>query len=197
MSLVLKISSREDFDRKAFNFSEKTGAYSATTNVGGWGTPNPATAAGVNPTLIITKYKDTVSYTVSLPSTFPTSNTSLEYSVPYTLFGGTSSSDTIPDGVYNITYIIYDASNPTAILAQTDTNFAFAKGVECCIGKAISRLGVPRHGCGCEDDSCELAYNALLLDGICNLVKFDNLDQAEEVISYLQSYCDSNNCGCN
>lgn len=178
--------------RLDFGFVETTGAYSVA-NAGGYGTPNLPAGAINLATLTIQKRGSAQSYTVNLAIPPDVTGTIVQ-SIANTDIG-LQSDEKIPDGIYNITYKVYrQRVGQSFLVSEMDYNFAFTEGLKCCLRKLMKDIAVPKQSpCGCSDDTLKKLANAqALLDSVCYLVNCDQLDRAQEVIEYIQGYCDCN-----
>ncbi len=203
MALELKYSVEENEDRFGITFSEKTGLYSSTANIGGWAATsslagNPVVLDAIDAVVTITKRGDGVSYPVNVYPTFPTSSREVDYLISSTSFG-VASGTKIPDGIYKVTYSVdYLVASGAQASAFDSFYFAFTGALKCCISNIRAGLSVPSGDCECQDEAITDLSNAeTLLNSICDLVQCDKLDKAQEVIEYLQRYCECNCSTCN
>ncbi len=208
MAVVAKIIAPETADRLAVSFSELTGAYSLS-NLGGWGSPNPVIADNIlSAVLNFTRLGETITYPINVyvpPSTiqnlsFPTIDTSQKLVIPYSLFGGAQGAK-LPNDIWAIEYLVQTIDGKTIVVT---IYAALIKGIACCISKLRQNVTVPksvsctcRGVCKCDwkEIKCIATLNALY-DSICPLIECGKLSRAQEVIKYLQAYCDCNCKGC-
>ena len=66
MGLIVDFEIDETDGCRQWLLSDTAGVYDATTNPGGWGSPNPATTDNSTITFLIKKYGDTVGYLITL-----------------------------------------------------------------------------------------------------------------------------------
>lgn len=197
MPLEVKYDIETPPSRLSINFIDNTGSYS-TGNQGGYGTPNPFIADVISSQIAITKRGDTTTYYVDPYPALPTTDSSMKYAIPATSFGFTSGQK-ITDGLYKVEYsVTYLDTGNNAATANDSFYFPFIEGLKCCIRKQREKISVPDPTCnGCQDKEVDkLARLDQLLKSICELTECDNLDRAEEVIAYLQNYCDCNCTDC-
>ncbi len=196
MATELKFQANQNQDRLGFNFIEETGVYSPG-NLGGWGAPNPIVGDAVDSRIVITKRGETTSYPVNPFSLLPTSDTEYQYLILGTSFGF-AANEKITDGLYKIEYTVdYVDSLGFQQTLYDSFYFAFTKGLECCISNIRESLSVPSGACECDDAAITALSNAeTLLNSVCKLVECDKLDKAQEVIDFLQRYCDCNCTTC-
>lgn len=197
MALEEKFQLQENGDRLSASFSEQTGTYNALTNLGGWGVPNPVLGDAVITNILIQRRDDTTEtvYTYN-PTNFPTNNPLVTEDIPYTSFGGTSSTDKIIDGLYHVTYQNIDSGGVT--IGENDFYFPLVGGLQCCLTRLRRKLPLPTNGCKCSHKLLDEVANAqLLLDSICDQVRCDDLDGAQRTIDYLKKFCSCHCTDCN
>jgi hypothetical protein len=197
MALQVNFKVKTNTTRLYFDFYETTGQYSFPSNPGGYGAPNLLTTDIDYAKLIITKNGATTSYTVSMP--IPPSTTGTLAIPVYNTDMGLTSTDKIPDGIYNIKYEVGQLVNGSEVpLSAMDYTVDFVEGLKCCLSKLRKNISIPvDNGCGCSDKSLEKVANAqALLDSICYLVGCDQIDRADAVISYLANFCSCNCSEC-
>lgn len=203
MAVAINFKAKQTTDQLYVVVNELTGTYDASTNLGGYGAPNPIVGAALSAQLIFTKLGDTTSYTVNIfTSGFPTTDKTKTVSIPYTSFGG-AAGDKMPNGIWNVEYIV---TFPNSITTHNDFYFAFVEGLSCCISKTRQEVPVPKNfSCKCTcggQEKCSkcktitIATLGALYDAICPLLECDKLDKASEVIAYLQAWCDCNCTTC-
>lgn len=186
MAVQAKFKIPESADRFSVVFSELTGAYDSSTNIGGWGSPNPDTTDATTVNIYI-KTLDGVTHTISNPVGFPTTDKTKELVIPYTDFGG-GSGDVIPDGIYPVRYECRDSGN---VALTTDMQYvAWVGGLQCCLTKLRKKLPIPTSSCKCDlKEITEISNAQILLDSICDQLKCDDLDGAQNIIDYLKNFC--------
>jgi hypothetical protein len=197
MPLELKYNVEEPQSRTSINFIETTGSYS-TGNLGGYGTPNPFVGDAISSSISITKRGSSTTYTINPYSALPTLDSAAKYAISATQFGF-SSGEKITDGLYQVSYSVTYLDTGNNAATATDSFYsAFIGGIECCIRKQREKIPVPDPSCmGCQSEQItKLAHLDQLFQSVCELVECDNLDKAEEVIAYLQHYCDCNCADC-
>lgn len=134
---------------KAMTFTELTGAFSAT-NATGWGAPNPITSTITTALLQITDPGNSI-YTIDLLAQgFPTSNSNLEYSIPFSSIGlGTG---TVTDGQWKFLYYIVDTADPTsAVTYMAAHNFLFYCNSQCCVTNMLADIDADDCDCNIEN----------------------------------------------
>ncbi len=188
MSVVLSFNVCESSDCKSLIFTETTGAYNASSNITGWGSPNETTGSAISAKLIVTT-PNNVSFTLDLfvTSNFPTSDNTIQYSIPFTSIGQILDSKLI-DGIYNFSYTVI--TNTTTY----NQNFqqAFYCQVKCCVDSMFKDLDVE---CDCNEDNKTKAINAwLLLKGLIYSGNSGNINNFNSELAVLQKLCLNNNC---
>lgn len=141
MAVALALTYLQSNDAKTVKFTDNTGGYDASTNTGGWGTPNEDPSDVVLTTLTTAnKYWLTLDITYTDSSNVSTTYDTIDlydeftsefvkdYGMIYTLNmshlqeGGVAagtSSDVFPDGIYDVTYTITEADTSTVIHEKT------------------------------------------------------------------------------
>lgn len=184
-------------DRLSINFIDTTGSYSSG-NLGGYGTPNPFVGDIVSSQITITKRNGTT-YSINPFPSLPTTDSSLKYSIPATLFGYTSGQK-IEDGLYEVGYSVSYLDSGSNLVTATDSfYFAFIEGLKCCVTKLREKIEVPSSPCvECKSQkSATVSALDQLLKSICESTTCDKLDRAQEMIDYVQTYCNCNCTDCN
>lgn len=190
MALQLAFNVCQSSDCKELIFTETTGIYDATNNPTGWGSPNATIASAVSATLTITKPDGTVTSPINIfPSSFPTTNDDLEYTITAAALGYTANSK-LPDGLYTVLYTVVAGSTT---YTQTKS-FLFSCQIRCCVysmAKDIAFLECT----DCKDEAIDkllkawALYQALLAAANCGLTaKF------EELMDSLERLCLNTSC---
>ncbi len=110
-------------------FSETTGAYNATYNLTGWGTPNLTLAEAASATLTITNPSGGITIINLVPQGFPTDDLTLD---GYTIASATA----LPDGQYTFTYTVVSNANPAVTYTKTISKLFYCNS-ECCVTKML------------------------------------------------------------
>ena len=113
MALELKLT-QSITDYTSITLTDSSGTYNASTNPTGWGAPNIEIADVLYAKIFITLGSTTTEIDLvdDLGIDFSTATAStLIYNIPYTMFGGTVSTDLVPDEVWEIEYRISDTVN--------------------------------------------------------------------------------------
>lgn len=175
-------------DCKTLEFIETTGAYNSLSNTTGWGAPNQTTGDATAATLVATNPAGT-SYTINLFSTtyFPTTNTSLEYTIPMTSIG-LASGASLTDGIWSFTYTV--TTNSTTYTYNWTQ--AFYCQVQCCVYSMFKDLDVE---CDCSYDTKQKALDAyLLLKGLIYAGNCGNTTEFASILATLQKICLNSDC---
>lgn len=189
MALELKFYFKDSFDGLSQVFSEFTSAYNASTDLGGYGSPNPTTGSLTYTELKIQMRGESTVYTVTPITGFPSDKTNPPdtFPVPYTSFGGKR------DGIFHITYSVGTSSSN--IVASNDYYFAFIPNIRCCMRKLRQGMKISK-GCGCKDEKWEsMLNNWALVESLCGVLICENLDEVQEVIDYLKQFATCKGCG--
>ncbi len=166
MAIALKFCVSKTADCKGFLITDVTKLYS-TSNLGGWGAPNPLLNTALTATFTIelrasdgTWSTSTLS-PVSAFSTFPSSS-----SGTYTLTAqaaGYGTGATFQDGIYRITYTVTGTSGG-AYTATTTMYYVHTCGIDCCYQQAALDACTINTCCdGTNKDLANIAYYKRLL----------------------------------
>ena len=186
MALKIDFSYSQTSDLKSLEIYDTTGIYNPTTNVGGWGAPNPEIADATSDFIKIQFVGDSVSYQMEMHPTLPNvinqpwivNNTNL----------GLSPTQKINDGQYQIT-----RTTVADGITYVRTRRVFLIGqVKCC---ADQLLDMEKPGCSCNNgrltDASILQYTLFTLRKAFLSQKFE---RANQILRYAQSLCESKNC---
>lgn len=167
MALQLSISIEKNSSCTGYTFTDLTGAYNATTNPTGYGSPNPTTSASAA-VLIITKYNlpddggDTITYDeVDLLTdySFPSS---ADLAVALNLEDLTIDSDdgaldSFGDGVYRFQYKV---TYSDGAIYTTSVEKLFMCGIECSLLEQAYKIA--NSECNCKDKDFLQMFNELM-----------------------------------
>ena len=143
MSLVLNIQACVQTACTELLIKETTGVYNASTNTGGYGSPNATTASVLTAVLTITSPSAQV-YTINLfDNGFPSSVTTFEYVIPMSELGNRTE---IEDGQWTFLYTITTNTDTTYRVTKS---YIFTCGSECCVAKLLGDLDIS--DCDCTD----------------------------------------------
>lgn len=195
MALALKFTVIQSDDCKTITVTETTGVYNSTSNIGGWGTPNPAFGSALTATILFKKRNSDGTFTTyNLVNVFPTlpSNSNGTVNITGSQIGlGTDS--TIADGIWELTYTVtgVDGASYTAIATLPIY-------ITCAIEGCWKKLAASVSACPCNCDPLEDRLNDLF-------IKFELLQAAinKGDFTVIQDYIDSltklcgDDCGCN
>lgn len=199
MSLQVNFKTEENSQRLFYDFIELTGIYGAG-NPGGYNSPNP-TAVSQNFTRIkMQKRGDATVYDITPNAGLPSDVDTFKLKVYATSFGfaaGVKYDDTI----YHIWYEVGTQVLPAdpVITSTEDFYVIFTAGIRCCLTNIRKNLQVPSSGaCHCEDAAITENTDMMnLMNGLCELVKCDKLDKAQENLEFIQRYCACHCSDCN
>jgi len=214
MSLQLSILPKISSDAKKLIFTETTGAYNASFNVTGWGTPNPAIAdcQTVSPTpgallTVLTPDDTTItlfSYDPSLGGTqFPdTTGLQEDYLYYYSgtgytaTYSGTATPENMPDGVYTFTYSVnyVDPISKVATIYSAKYYLLVTTSTACCVDKLFHLASQS----DCTDCKNEKLNKALEAESYLKAAEYANAcgknNMAAKHLSKAQWICSEQNC---
>lgn len=154
-------------------FSETTGIYNASSNLGGYGTPNPVTGNVISAVLTVISPSNQT-YTINLFTTtfFPTSDTTFEYTLPLAQLGNRT---IIEDGQWQFIYTIV-----TRIMGVDTTYIANTSGIftcnsTCCVQELL------------------LDIDEVNIDSKENIKRIDNYKKASSFLAVLKYYANCSN----
>jgi len=175
-------------------FKDLTGAYDATTNPTGYGTPNLVLADVTTCVLSVTSPSGTT-YTIDLIPTYPTVDTDLEFEITNTVLTNSNSSAAIEDGLWVFEYKMYDAVN--FLYYKKTIEKVFTCQVECCVKKMFTKVATATACNGCQE---EYLSKALIAWGLLKTIKANagcgNSSVIASTLKTLNNMCNNNNCGC-
>jgi len=184
MAVDVKFSICQDSNCSAINFTEKTGAYDANTNLTGWGAPNEDTTNATAATLLITGPDGTVYPTVDLFATgnYPKDD-STSFSIPASTIG--SGLTTLADGLWEMTYSV---TTGTATYTETMT-FFFTCKAGACVCRMIADIDIC--DCDCDDEKMLAALKAkAFFDAMNYAAGCGNLEGAANILKSITRLCE-------
>lgn len=193
MALVLKFNACVQTACTELVVKELTGVYNASTNTGGYGTPNPTTGDVLTAVLTVTSPSAQI-YTINLfDNGFPSSVTTFEYVIPMSELGNRTE---IEDGQWTFLYTITTDTDETY---QVTWSKIFTCGSECCVAKLLGDLDIT--DCDCTDTTkAEDNY----LKAFTNLQSLKyaafcgNLTEYNKILNILSKLCTNTGCkSCN
>ena len=193
MSLVLNIQACVQTACTELLIKETTGVYNASTNTGGYGTPNPLISNVIAATLTITSPSGQV-YTINLfDNGFPSSVTTFEYVIPMSELGNRTE---IEDGQWTFLYTITTNTDTTYRVTKS---YIFTCGSECCVAKLLGDLDIS--DCDCIDTT-EDEDNYLKAFATLQSLKYaafcGNISEYDKILNILNKLCSNTGCkSCN
>lgn len=171
--------------------SETTGVYNASTNVGGYGTPNATTASVTIYSLVITSPSDQT-YTINLfTNGFPTTNEDFEYTIPMSSLGGRS---VIEDGFWQFAWSV--RAGETTYTGNSA--YYFTCNTECCVAELLADITVEEDGCNCNKDITEKVLNYLrvkaFLESLKNAAFCGKLTLFNTIKTAIDKICATTDC---
>ena len=175
-------------DGVSFKMTETTGAYDASSNTGGYGSPNPLVGSCTG-ALVPVDLTNSVTYD-SITIT-PSETNGITYITTSLLQVSTVAISTIPDGVWEFTYTVNDGATDYTYTARTlviksinckmaDLALKYAdKSCNCCNSNTFREKFVEAHA----------RYQALIGGRICG-----NITQINEAITELEIFLNDLNC---
>ncbi len=194
MALIVHESVCQSCNCEELNFSELTGIYNATSNPGGYGSPN-VTIDDVTGAILTVILGDGTSYNIDIftdsEEQFPTSDTTDVFTIPNEDIGYITG-DKIPDQLITFIYTITFDDGTTS--SSTITKL-FSCQTKCCVLSMLKKIDF------CCDDCSSTAmnnfiqawvlYNAMLASAGCA-----DSEEINKQLSILNKICGSSGCGC-
>jgi hypothetical protein len=172
-------------------FTETTGLYNASTNTGGWGTPNALPIETISFTLILTDPNGTV-YTLLLDETliFDANGNNFNYVIPTDIIG----IDTIIDGQWTITYEIVNNGGSGNVTYSKTKVFLFTCNSECCVASMLNNID---SGCDCCNKDVTIndyLKASVFLDALKKAAKCGAIDTFNKITKIINKLCKNKDC---
>lgn len=193
MALELSISTCFKDSCSTLRIPDTTGAYDATLNPTGWGTPNPTLGSVTEATLEITLPEETDAVEFDITSTV-TGATIIDgqFLLDDLTMEDFSSTGAFPDGIYDIVYTVTSGGTDYTYSVKM-LNFCTVK---CCIEKMRVRFN-QTYGT-CEWDETWRQYQGALreFDAMKYNMSISNYTYTTKHLKALQKICKIVNCNC-
>lgn len=182
-------------DCETFYVSEKTGAYDAALNTGGWGAPNVTIGSVATAVFQITYAGATTPITLNVFPSLPSTNTNGLYQVDVADLG----LDELPTGWTRVTYIVTGTSGGSPYTYSTTKLVFFDCEVACCVtNKIIAAAAAVVNGDCCEECKDEKVINALYLEAVLEGARAGTCSGLTDVVTtdveYLETQCGETPC---
>ncbi len=197
MSLALNFTAEISDDGKTITITETTGIYSATSNSGGWTSPNPAIASALTATITLSQLIDGDNSIYSIPvviSAYPTLPNTTSTIFSFTAqTAGYGLNATFPDAVYSLIYTVTGNSGG-AYSASTTLQFSFTHVIDCAVKTLTNKVSLCDCGCGpLFQTYSKISAQKRLFDSTVNC---GNTQQIFKDIAFLNSELANSNCNC-
>ena len=185
MAAVIDFQITQACTCKSLTFKELTGAYNASNNTDGWGTPNEETSAATAATLQITLPGASTSTTLNvLEESFPTTDTCKTYTINGSQVSGIGTNNNFPSGLYTFTYTVTTASGTYIEVKQV---YLWCT-LKCCVDKLFANIDYSN--CDCNHNQFTEALTALgYLRGIASFISAGNYIEADKLKVKLEKLC--------
>lgn len=170
-------------------FNETTGVYS-TSNLTGYGTPNPLITAATNATLSV--ITPSAAYFFPLFSSgFPSFNTNSSYSISSTSLGF---SNGLEDGLYQFVYTVTITITGVPTIFTLTQNFYITCNLQCCIDRML--LNLDSSECdSCNEEETDKYIKAFgILQQIYHAIECGDLTTASNLSNLGNKLCKNINC---
>ena len=142
MSLYTDFNIKQSDNAKEFTFTETTGAYNASTNVGGWGSPNEATSTATAVTLEVTPPGATAAISIDMSASYPTAVSTTEKTIrTQDLSLGTDGE--FADGLWIFEYIV---TTPLEGALSNKQTIFISGAARCCVYNMLADIDL----CDCD-----------------------------------------------
>lgn len=185
MALNLNFDICQKSNCKDITFSETTGLYNSSYNLGGYESPNISSSSVLTAVLTITSPSNVI-YTINLfTSGFPTANINSEYLIsliPNTL---------LDDGQWKFVYTI-TTSSQTYI--KTIYKYFYCNS-ECCVQQMLSDLNIEDcDSCNDTKGSKDYIIASTFLESLKNAAKCGDLSNFSNISKILNKICKNKDC---
>ncbi len=197
MALDLKISIQKASDCSKITVFDKTGAFDANTNPGGYGAPNPDISEVTAAKLEVTFPGASAPINIDVLPTLPTL-TNVGFDITITGLGLTG--DSLPDGLYTINYVldgiqIFPPDIQVAFSASVLCQIVLLCAAECCVDKEIAALALLACDCKSNSERIEQIFLAdVLLDGANSAACCGDIECFDQAVELLTAICEDTNC---
>lgn len=173
---------------KAVSFRELTGAYNASTNTDGWGSPNEATSDALTATLVFKDPNGVIYSSIDMTAySFPKTDTVTATEILASVVD--SSLSKFIDGFWNVTYTV---TTSTTTYSQEQTFFFYAN-----IKKELCALVATLNDCDCNCDFetvNRILQAQAFFDALQYAVKLGDTTSANEIFATLTNLINCTNC---
>jgi hypothetical protein len=176
-------------DLKLFTVDDTTGVYDATSNPGGYGSPNPATS-DVTAAYIKVTMSDGTIYTIDAYPTLP-NTAGTTFSVTSEDIGQAADEQFLDD-VSTIDYVVLGVSSGTPFAYTCGRLEVFMCNALCCVNEKMANIEV---GCGCKSNA-ETEDLMLNLKGTEYAAECGKQEKALALLNYVNDKCDSSCTNC-
>jgi hypothetical protein len=176
-------------DLKLFTVTDTTGSYDATSNPGGYGSPNPLTSDVTAAYITVTKSDGTI-YTIDCYPTLPNDG-GTTFSVTSEDIGQAADEQFLDD-ISLIEYTVLGVSSGTPFAVKCGRYEAFMCNALCCVNEKMANIEV---GCGCKSNA-ETEDLMLNLKGAEYAAECGKQEKALALLNYVNDKCDSSCTNC-
>lgn len=193
MALETVLTFEQSDDGKQLLVSDITGAYDATDNTGGWGSPNVAITNVTSATISVLLPGGTVGtdeVIVDLETQVP--NSTYQFKLLQAQSFGLTTDAVLPDGTYIIDYSVVNSVGPVTNTYHTEITLFNTAGK--CVNDLLARIA--GLGCDCDNTLMELAVQAdVVLDAVRAAAHAQRPAEVTKGLLLLDKICDQvNNC---
>lgn len=186
MALILNFEICQSSDCQDLSFSETTGAYNATYNVGGYGSPNITLGSVITAVLTSTSPDGTIYTTNLFTHGFPTDDLT-DDSYVISLTGDTA----LEDGKWTFTYTI---TTESATYTKTITKLLYCNA-KCCVAEMLSALQLLDCDCCDKDLDYENYVKAwTFLQSLINAAECGDINSFTKILKIINKLCKNKAC---
>lgn len=196
MALVLKFDICPIGNCRGFTFTETTGAYNATTNLTGWGSPNPLTSNATAATIGVFKPGNTTTtadLTINLFAlipNFPTTSSTQTYTITNTALGYTGR---VVDGVWKFVYTVTTLESAVVKVYQQTIQRTTYCNAKCCVDGLFGEI--EDFECDCMEAQISKAHTAFAIyRSMVSAASCGNITKFNKLKSTLERMCNNQDC---
>lgn len=186
MSVYIDFNIRESDNAREILFNETTGAYNASGNPGGWGSPNDATTDATDPALIVLKVTPPGGTEVSLDlsTSYPTADSTIDFTIR-TQDLGLGTDDKFADGAW---LFVYEVTTTTQGLITNTQTVLISGQARICVFGLLADININ----DCDGSDLRRALEAkTYLDAAVASAAVGDIDKFASLLTLINNYCNN------
>lgn len=185
-----------DCEYDGFSIIQLTGTYNATTNTGGYGSPNITVADVDSTSLIIKNLTENITYDAITSISASQYYTITNFNITDLKVSGTSSftsGDPLPDGVYEFSFKVIDGSTIYTYTCRV----GIIRSLKCTLAKANQKIVDDSCGCIKKDFLDKYYLGFAYITGLEGLEICSDLTAYSNLYDKVENYLNNNlKCNC-